>query len=467
MKTRLLLLAIAVALFTWSCDDDPCCVSCAGTPGGSTRQVATIAELQQAMEEGATDVTLTEPLTAPASITIPNSYAPGTDLRISIPANGQDVTIGENSARSGSFPTVDLDAAGANVVTINTPDMSVNYSGNAQTMIATTASTTLSILKGATVNDLTVNKGSLKVYGTVNNVTNAGSDPMFIAIGPATDREISDTLIRWTLELPWADGMILTEGKYPLNQNVAVTSTLNNANAQIWYMPIEKENYTVLGEGNRDNIVLYGKEYTANGAWATQNLVTVFAKGVTFRNVTLKVKDESNKTIEILNENFTINNCAIVPNDEITLQNATADGGSVYFNASASNSVDGSVVDSCYFKGATLSVDGLTSGTITGTGNTFDGPNYWGKVISTRNWNNVDVSTSTMQINLDKSAFNNMVAYAGNPSASVPGSYAAFTVDYGTVTLTGTNLAAGTTYWAVTANGTLSIDGTAYTAPVP
>lgn len=470
MKTRILLLCAAIAFAGWSCSDD--CDTCSDCNPNTTRVVDTPAEAQDAINEGATTISVTTPLATPASFSIPANYPAGSTLNLSLDANNNDVSVDQSPSGSNQYPTLALSTDDANTVTINTPDMSVIYSGTAQVMTAATAATTLTITKGSTVNDLTITQGGLKLYGTLTTLTNSGTGKMYLAIGPQTDRAtISGTLIKESLETSWTNGLILTEGKYPLNYNMTTSSTLNNANVQSWYMPIDKEGYELIGDGALENIVLYGSEYTANGNWGTQNLVTVFADNVSFSNITFKVKDESNKTIEVLGANFKIADCAIVPNDEITLQNQYADGGSLYFNGGAVvsgggyNSVDGATITNCYFKDATLSVDGLQSGNITGSGNVFDGANYYGKVISTRNWGGVDVSSSTMKIALDVTRFVGLNEYLGTPDASVAGSYAAFTVDYGTLELTNAVLPkADGKYWAMTASGVLKLNGDTYNA---
>lgn len=108
-----------------------------------------------------------------------------------------------------------------------------------------------------------------------------------------------------------------------------------------WYMPITKNDITINGVGNP---TIYGTGYTANGAWATQNLISVFGDNVTINGLTLMPKVEPNKTIEVMGDSATIENVTITPNtltdqteydsisDPSWKQYANTWGGSIYYN---------------------------------------------------------------------------------------------------------------------------------------
>ena len=108
-----------------------------------------------------------------------------------------------------------------------------------------------------------------------------------------------------------------------------------------WYFPITANNLTIQGEGNP---VIYGNEFSYNGNWSSQNLVSVFGDNVTISGVTLMPKVEGNKTIEVLGADVTIEDVVIEPNtkvdDSVYANMTNAEdrafseewGGSIYFS---------------------------------------------------------------------------------------------------------------------------------------
>lgn len=110
------------------------------------------------------------------------------------------------------------------------------------------------------------------------------------------------------------------------------------------YLPITANNLTIEGVGNP---VIYGAGYNVNGNWNKQNLITIYGNDVVLRGVTLMPKIEANKTIEVLGENFTIEQVDFRPNTivgEDVLAQATEDhrrffAGSLLFNKGGSHKV--------------------------------------------------------------------------------------------------------------------------------
>lgn len=91
-----------------------------------------------------------------------------------------------------------------------------------------------------------------------------------------------------------------------------------------WYAPIVSNDISIKGN---DFVVLTSTIESVNGAWASQNFITVFGDNVTIDGVTIVSKTEPNKVIEILGNNFKLKNSNINPN---TVFNEY--GGSIYFN---------------------------------------------------------------------------------------------------------------------------------------
>jgi hypothetical protein len=88
-----------------------------------------------------------------------------------------------------------------------------------------------------------------------------------------------------------------------------------------WYLPITASNLSIIGI---DNPILTSTETSANGAWASQNFITVFGDNVTIDGVKIKSKTEANKAIEVLGKDFKLKNSELLE---------TADGysGALYF----------------------------------------------------------------------------------------------------------------------------------------
>lgn len=131
---------------------------------------------------------------------------------------------------------------------------------------------------------------------------------------------------------------IINSGNYGLTRNNTLT-----AGAQTdWYLPLTANNITIIGVNNP---VIYGNEDSANGNWSAQNLVTAFGKNITLKGLRLMTKLEGNKTIEVVGENFKIQDCTIEPNTLAVSSSFNTDenkqwGGSLYFSNTGYNVVN-------------------------------------------------------------------------------------------------------------------------------
>lgn len=136
-----------------------------------------------------------------------------------------------------------------------------------------------------------------------------------------------------------ADGQIWTinSGEYGLDR----FNDISPEGQTGWYLPITANNLTINGVGNP---TLFGNEYSANGNWSSQNLVSVFGDNVTIRGLTLMPKVDPNKTLEVLGSNFTLEDTTITPNTKVATSvydniGVASDkafakqwGGSIYFS---------------------------------------------------------------------------------------------------------------------------------------
>ena len=241
------------------------------------------------------------------------------------------------------------------------------------------------------------------------------------------------------------DVIILAEGEYPLDRIIKATDN------QLYYLPIEKEGLTIKAKGERDKTIVYGHEYTENGAISTQNLITVMAPNVTIEGLTIMPKVEVNKTIEIRNTGFTLIGCRITPNTYVK-ENNNGKGGSVYFtyptyNYTAGTTINGTITDNIIEK-ATVSFDHIYEGTIEVSGNVFDGGDIDSPMITTPIWGQVDLErlkSSKLVVNVSNNEFRNVAEYNGSNSPAVRPSYGIINLDNNTFPTT------DGIYWAATA----------------
>lgn len=238
--------------------------------------------------------------------------------------------------------------------------------------------------------------------------------------------------------------IILAEGEYPLDRTITATDN------QRYYLPIETAGLTIKAQGSRDKTIVYGREYTENGAISTQNLITVMASNVTIEGITIMPKVEVNKTIEIRNTGFTLKGCRITPNTYVT-ENNNGKGGSVYFTYptyeyTAGTTINGTITDNIIEK-ATVSFDHIYEGTINVSGNTFDGGNTSSSVITTPIWGSVDLDelkSSKLVVNVLENEFWNIAEYDGSNNPAVRPSY-------GIINLYNNTFPTDGIYWAATA----------------
>ncbi len=158
------------------------------------------------------------------------------------------------------------------------------------------------------------------------------------AVAPATVNITNITELRDAIENQ-ADGQTWTiqAGDYGLDQSSAIVASGQTG----WYFPIVADDVTINGVGNP---TVFGATYSANGAFATQNLISVFGDNVTITGLTLMPKVEPNKTIEVIGEDFTLEDVVFAPNTKVpeSLYDSIADvtdwedskqwGGSLYFS---------------------------------------------------------------------------------------------------------------------------------------
>lgn len=136
-----------------------------------------------------------------------------------------------------------------------------------------------------------------------------------------------------------------------------------------WYFPITANNITIIGE-SKENVILTSNVESANGNWASQDHISVWGNNVTIKNLTIKPKIETNKTIEVMGQNFTLNNVDFIQREDQTEQFA----GSLYFNPqNPTKDIGNAFVENVLINDAWISCgEAVTSGSLTIKNSTID-----------------------------------------------------------------------------------------------
>ena len=131
-----------------------------------------------------------------------------------------------------------------------------------------------------------------------------------------------------------------------------------------WYLPIGKPGVTIQGAG-ADKTTLTSSVYSANGVWASQDFITVWANNVTIDGVNIVSKGETNKAIEVMGKNFTLKNSTLLTNPagaEAPPVPFYKFAGSIYFHpdttiAGAAGDVGTSLLQNVTVEGAWISAN--------------------------------------------------------------------------------------------------------------
>ena len=218
---------------------------------------------------------------------------------------------------------------------------------------------------------------------------------------------------------------------YPGNYNIPQDDVKMVEGQTGWYLPIEQNNITIVGVDAEGNEItdpnnaqanIYSTDYSANGNWATQNLITVLGDNVTIKGLTIMNKIAANKALEVYGAaNFTIENCKFAPIAEDLLNGVDEEatgyvyeeykeyGASLYFNGDTTNAT----VSNNYFDHSGITLDSVDDGSISIIGNKFEGvknwnndPDYTYSTIGYTSWSNPPVTDiSGADITIQKNSF--------------------------------------------------------------
>lgn len=137
-------------------------------------EVASVSEVAEALKTN-TNVVVTTPPTAAATISLPKYDQEDVAVSITLPATEQDITISYSSATGEDNKKVpkalNITAPSASKIIINAEQSTVTLNGETYTNVeATTADNTLIVESGVTIGTLKMKKGNVKLYGKVNTI---------------------------------------------------------------------------------------------------------------------------------------------------------------------------------------------------------------------------------------------------------------------------------------------------------
>lgn len=162
----------------------------------------------------------------------------------------------------------------------------------------------------------------------------------------AAGREVSVTnsteFIAALVDQQDGDVITLAPGVYDIGQGTDQAIEAGPGSMQKgWFIPVIKNDVTIKGAGIGTTTVT--SSYTsANGCWASQDFFAIFGDRAIVKDMTIIPKIETNKAIEVMGKDVTLENLAIksnpLGNDSLyanTLGNGDAQySGSIYFNPS-------------------------------------------------------------------------------------------------------------------------------------
>ena len=138
-------------------------------------EVASVSEVAEALKTNTNVVVMEAPKEA-ATISLPKYESGDVAVSITLPETSNDITINyatETGGDSKNAPKeLNITAPSVSKIIIDASESTVTLNGQSYTAVeATTADNTLIVEKDVTVADLTVKKGNVEIYGTVNNIS--------------------------------------------------------------------------------------------------------------------------------------------------------------------------------------------------------------------------------------------------------------------------------------------------------
>lgn len=173
-----------------------------------TVMVATVDEVNNALANGATSVTVQNAPTENVSLNIPKRFEQGNEatVELTIPTSSYEITIGYGGQTNAAPKYVALNVPNTQNLTIDLEYSTVTLNGeNYNEVTATTWDNTLIVPVGTTIQTLHVIKGNVEIYGTVNNITKANdyTGTIYYSIAPGVMKANEDYYIKNAQGLLW------------------------------------------------------------------------------------------------------------------------------------------------------------------------------------------------------------------------------------------------------------------------
>ena len=200
----------------------------------------------------------------------------------------------------------------------------------------------------------------------------------------------------------------LGAGKYNVDADMTLTDDVYTGAAQAdWVFPIVKDGVTISGKGA--TTILTTTNSDPNGAWATQNYITVFGDNVTIQGVNIVGKDSgANKHVEVVGTNFTLKD-SILGKEGQTAGSLIVNNGFQYSTDVAGVGSNTVTIDNVTFNDSFLSASYTDNADITVVDSTFNVTNENGSAMYNSQKDNpssnVTFNASNVTVNVEYAQF--------------------------------------------------------------
>ena len=200
----------------------------------------------------------------------------------------------------------------------------------------------------------------------------------------------------------------LGAGTYKIDAEMTLTDDVYIGAAQAdWVFPIVKDGVTISGKGA--TTILTTNNTDANGAWATQNYITVFGDNVTIQGVNIVGKNsEANKHVEVVGTNFTLKD-SVLGKEGQTAGSLIVNNGFQYSTEVAGVGSNTVTIDNVTFNDSFLSASYTDNADITVVDSTFNVTNENGSAMYNSQKDNpasnVTFNASNVAVNVEYAQF--------------------------------------------------------------
>lgn len=282
-------------------------------------EVASVSEVAEALKTNTNVVVMEAPKEA-ATISLPKYESGDVAVSITLPETSNDITINyttETGEESKNAPKeLNITAPSVSKIIIDASESTVTLNGQSYTAVeATTADNTLIVGKDVTVADLTVKKGNVEIYGTVNNISFTDNGGYVTVYSVSTAAQLK------------AAGALVTQKKC---RKIVLTADINlNGSSENLWEPMNAE-YNALKNGETNLEEFDGGNHTIRNLYVD--------------NVTNKTNTKGNYYGGLF---YVLNG---------TVKDLTIDGATVtcFRGAALIGRLDAGLVENCHVKNARI-----------------------------------------------------------------------------------------------------------------